>query len=268
MEINRQNIVDIIKKCNLNPNKSLGQNFLVDDKISFKIIESLNVNSSDKVLEIGPGLGSLTHHLSQFNLDVVDVDQRMVDFLKLVYQDKNNIAIKHQDILKTDVSIYDKIVGNLPYYITTDIITYLLLNAKKATQMVFMIQKEALPRFVDKANQKNYSPIGILIDLLGSATKCFDVKSDKFYPNPQVDSVVFKIDVDIDKKNKVNFDIYRFVKTMFLNKRKTILNNLGNYLKDKAKAEKILASIGVLPNARPENICKDDYIKMYSEILK
>lgn len=266
MEINEKNINGIVRKCGLNPNKSLGQNFLINNKVSHEIAELIESQSDASVLEIGPGLGSLTHHLSRYNLDVVDIDKRMIDFLKIVYQNQSNFTFINDDILNADVENYDVIIGNLPYYITTDIITYLLLNAKKAQEMIFMIQKEAFPRFFKKANEDGYSPIGILIDLLGSVKKCMDVKSCNFYPNPHVDSLVFKITLDNKNKTKKNYEIYKFAKTMFLNKRKTILNNLGNYLKDKTKAETILNKAKIPLNARPENLTTTNYICLYDEI--
>lgn len=268
MEINEKNITDIVKKCGLNPNKSLGQNFLINNNVSFAIANFLTCHQNSNVLEIGPGLGSLTNHLTKYPLDSVDVDKRMIDFLKIVYQDKKDLCFICDDILNTNVEKYDAIIGNLPYYITTDIITYLLLNAKKANEMVFMIQKEAFPRFSKKVNEDGYSPIGILIDLLGEVKKCLDVKASNFYPNPHVDSIVFKITLDNNKKIEKNYNIYKFAKTMFLNKRKTILNNLGNYLKNKSKAEIILKDLNLSFNLRPENLSTNDYINLYEAINK
>lgn len=267
MEINEKNIIDIIRKCGLNPNKSLGQNFLINNKVSFFIAELINCDSTSYVLEIGPGLGSLTNYLSKYTLDVVDIDKRMIDFLKIVYQNNSNLTFINNDILNVNVEKYDAIIGNLPYYITTDIITYLLLNAKNAKEMVFMIQKEAYPRFSKKANEDGYSPIGILIDLLGEIKKCVDVKASNFYPNPHVDSLVFKISLDNNKKTQRNYEIYKLAKTMFLNKRKTILNNLGNYLKDKTQAESILNNLKIPLNYRPENLTTTDYSNLYDELL-
>ncbi len=168
MEINRSNIYEIINKASLQPDKDYGQNFLVEPEISNRIVEALNINNKDNVIEVGPGLGSLTHYLSlsDASITVVDIDLRMTNFLKIVYQD-SNINIVENDIRKVDVSNYNKIIGNLPYNITTEAIQYFLLNANKAEKMVFMIQSETLSHFVDVSG-KEYGPTSVLIHLLGN----------------------------------------------------------------------------------------------------
>ena len=137
MEINRSNINELVNKCNVRPDKDYGQNFLVEPTIAESIVKELELNSKDKILEIGPGLGSLTHFLvDNCNLDVCDIDSRMIDFLKVFY--KNDINYILNDVRKVDVSIYDKIIGNLPYNITTELVTFLLMNASKCSQMVLI----------------------------------------------------------------------------------------------------------------------------------
>ena len=120
MEINRSNIFEIVDKADLKPDKDYGQNFLVESDISKKIVNALNIKEKESVLEVGPGLGSLTHFLAESDcrITVVDIDQRMTNFLRIVYQEKN-VEIIENDIRKTDVSNYEKIIGNLPYNITT-----------------------------------------------------------------------------------------------------------------------------------------------------
>ena len=128
MEINRSNIFELVNRCNVKPDKDYGQNFLVEPQIAEKIVDVLDVEKEDKVLEIGPGLGSLTHFVAnKCNLDVCDIDSRMIDFLKIFYREDINYIL--DDVRKIDVSIYDKIIGNLPYNITTELVTFLLLNS-------------------------------------------------------------------------------------------------------------------------------------------
>ena len=136
MEINRSNVYEIVNKADLKPDKDYGQNFLVEPDISKKIVDSLKIDSNDIVIEVGPGLGSLTHYLTTLEgkITVVDIDRRMIDFLRIVYR-KNNIAIVENDIRKVDVKSYTKVLGNLPYNITTETIQYFLLNAESAKQM-------------------------------------------------------------------------------------------------------------------------------------
>lgn len=265
MEINKKTILEIIQKSALHPNKGLGQNFLVDPAISSKIVNALEIKDGDKILEIGPGLGSLTHFLAATNneIDVVEIDSKMVDFLNVIYEDAKNINVIHKDVLKIDFKEYDKIVGNLPYYITTEIITKILLGAEKCKKMIFMIQKEAFPRFFNKVNEPSYSPVGILISLLGDIKKICNVGGNSFYPNPHIDSIVFEISINPNMKTKSSFEIYRLAKSLFSNRRKTILNNLSMVLQDKEKAASLLAQLNIKDNLRPENLSTQDYINLY-----
>ena len=125
MEINKSNIFEIVNKADLKPDKDYGQNFLVESQICERIVDALNLEEKDIVIEVGPGLGSLTHFLSmkKCNVSAIDIDRRMIDFLSVVYKD-TNVKIIENDIRKVDVSNYTKIVGNLPYNITTETIQY------------------------------------------------------------------------------------------------------------------------------------------------
>ena len=139
MEINRSNIFEIVNKADLKPDKDYGQNFLVEPQISEKIVDALDLKESDTVIEVGPGLGSLTHFLSLKKCDVtaIDIDKRMIDFLKIVYKN-SNVKIVENDIRKFDISKCSKAIGNLPYNITTETIQYFLQNAKNAKMHYFV----------------------------------------------------------------------------------------------------------------------------------
>ena len=266
MEINRSNIFEIINKASLQPDKDYGQNFLVEPEISNRIVEALNVNNKDNVIEVGPGLGSLTHYLSLSDalITVVDIDLRMTNFLKIVYQD-SNINIVENDIRKVDVSNYNKVIGNLPYNITTEAIQYFLLNANKAEKMVFMIQSETLSHFIDVSG-KEYGPTSVLIHLLGNIEKLFTVKAGSFYPAPKCSSVVFAINIDPNKDRLKAISAFKLAKQLFLNRRKTILNNLVNYLKNKELANKVCEDLQINPLSRPEQLSPEIYLSI-SEYL-
>ena len=266
MEINRSNVFEIANKADLKPDKDYGQNFLVEPQICEKIVAALNLEEKDTVIEIGPGLGSLTHFLSleKSDVTVVDIDRRMVDFLKIVYKD-SNVKIIENDIRKVDISNYTKVVGNLPYNITTETIQYFLLNATKAEKMVFMIQSETLNHFVDTSG-KEYGPTSVLIHLLGNIQKLFTVKAGSFYPAPKCSSVVFAIDIDANKDRLKAINAFKISKQLFLNRRKTILNNLVNYLKDKDMANKVCDDLNINPLSRPEQLSPEIYLAI-SEYL-
>lgn len=267
MIINRSNIFEIVNKANLKPDKDYGQNFLVEEQISEKIVKALAIEDADNIIEVGPGLGSLTHYLLLNNgtLTVVDIDQRMIDFLKIVYQE-SSINIIENDIRKVDVSKYTKIIGNLPYNITTETIQYFLLNAVKAQRMVFMIQSETFNHFYDISG-KEYGPTSILVHLLGSIEKLFTVKAGSFYPAPKCSSTVFAINIDTRVNRSSAIDAFKLAKQLFVNRRKTILNNLINYLNDKQLATNVLEQLGINPLMRPEELTPEKYL-MISDYIR
>ena len=261
MEINRSNIFEIVNKANLKPDKDYGQNFLVEPEISKRIVDSLQINNKDSVIEIGPGLGSLTHFLSECNnpTTIVDIDTRMTNFLRVVYQDYKNIEIVENDIRKTDVSKYTKIIGNLPYNITTEVIQYFLINAVNAESMVFMIQSETYNHFADTGG-KEYGPTSVLIHLLGKIDKLFTVKAGSFYPVPKCNSLVFSIKFDTRIKRNAAINAFKVAKQLFANRRKTIQNNLMNYLKDKEYVLKLCNDLNISPLSRPEQLSPEIYL--------
>ena len=261
MEINRSNIYDIVNNSNARPDKDYGQNFLVEPEVCKRIVDSAFLNKDEKVLEIGPGLGSLTHFICQQtnNLTVVDIDERMIAFLKLIYKD---IIIVQDDIRNHDVSGYNKIIGNLPYNITSETIVYLLLNASKAKKITLMVQSDAFPHFLD-VQGKEYGPSSVLLHLLGEPKRLFQVKAGSFYPAPKCGSTVFEINIDPKCELEEAKRVYGFAKSLFLNRRKTISNNLLNVVKNKDLVNQILSESGILPTKRPEEILPLEYLKLF-----
>ena len=266
MEINRSNIFEIVNIAGAKPDKDYGQNFLVEPLICERIVNALNVDGNDTIIEVGPGLGSLTHFLSLKQCDVtaVDIDRRMVDFLNVIYKD-SNVNIVENDIRKTDVSNFTKVVGILPYNITTETIQYFLINARKASRMVFMIQSETFAHFYD-VEGKEYGPTSVLIHLLGNIEKLFVVKAGSFYPVPKCSSTVFAINIDTRVNYLAAISAFKVAKQLFINRRKTILNNLVNYLKNKDLATKLLDDLHINPLSRPEELKPEIYLAI-SEYL-
>ena len=265
MEINQKVVNDVVKNLGISPNKDLGQNFLVDSQVCFRIASALELQKDDIALEIGGGLGSLTNFLvnKSQKLDVVDIDTRMTNFLSTVYNE-NEATIINDDIRNVDVKGYTKIIGNLPYYITTELVTFLLEKAENCKKMVFMIQTEAVNRFIDESG-KEYGPVSILVHLLGKSKRLFSVKPGCFYPVPKCGSTVFEITF-ADADRKLILSTYKMAKQLFLNRRKTLLNNLNNYLGDKEKATIVITKLGFSLTVRPEEVKPNDYLKMYNLI--
>lgn len=268
MEINRNNVIEIAKDFGVRPDKDYGQNFLIDPNICLKIVQNFTFFDKATVLEVGPGLGSLTHffNAAQVNYTGVDIDRRMIDFLKYNYKE-DNLKFIQSDIRNYDVSNYDFVCGNLPYNITTELISYLLIKAEKCQKFVLMCQSETLNHFLDVSG-KEYGPTSILIHLLGDIRRLFNVKPGAFYPSPKCSSTVFEIVInkEVDRKEAIN--TYVFSKKMFLNRRKTILNNLVNELKDKEKAIRVLEKCSISITDRPESISPDLFLKLSKEICK
>ena len=266
MEINRNNISKIMGEYYVQPDKDYGQNFLVEPEICQKIVTLLDIKKDEKVLEIGPGIGSLTHFLSleSNNLSVVDIDRRMIDFLTEKYR-KSNINFICEDIRKTDISGYDKLIGNLPYNITTETITYLLLNGVKAKKMVIMCQSEAFLHFNDVSG-KEYGPASVLLHLIGDCKRNFTAKPGYFYPMPKCNSTVFTIDIKKDADFGMAKKVYLLAKQLFINRRKTIYNNLLQYLKDKDKTNAVLEKCHIPINYRPEQISPEQFLSLYNAI--
>ena len=267
MEINRSNVFEILKNADIRPDKDYGQNFLLEPDIAKSIVELADIQLNDSTLEIGPGLGSLTHFigLKESDFTVCDIDYRMIDFLKIIYKDR--VKYINDDIRKVDVSNYDKIIGNLPYNITTELVEFLLLKAINAKKMVLMIQLEAFNRFYELSGE-DYGAISVLTHLMCNVDKCFVVKPGCFHPVPKCKSIVFTL----TRKESVNYEetvgTYKLAKSLFLNRRKTILNNLKNYFGSSDKASELLSKLNLDPNLRPENIKPEIYFKMYQLIQK
>ena len=269
MEINRGNVQEIISKSGLKPDKDYGQNYLLEPELASKIVDFLNIKNDEKILEIGPGIGSLTHFICGHpakEIDLVDIDERMVNFLKILYHNENTNIILN-DIRKHDVSKYDKIIGNLPYNITTETVVYLLENAVSAKKMVLMCQAEAYPRFHDVSGGE-YGPTSILVHLLGDSKRLLTVKPGSFYPAPKCSSVVFEININEGVDFEYCKAVYSFAKKLFLNRRKTILNNLSNLVKDKNNALKLLEEENIPSNRRPEEISPEKYVSLYNRFIK
>lgn len=262
--MNEKDYFEKVKSYKLIANKSLGQNFLVNPVIAAKIVSLLNIGSQDKVLEIGSGLGSLSYFLekSPGNCQFIDVDERMLMFLTEQFGDSKNVEIKRQNILKQDLAGFTKIIGNLPYYITSGIIEKLLLDAKDAKTMVLMTQKEVYPKLLET----NKSPLSLFLNYVADISPAMDVGRNNFAPIPHVDSVVFTITPNKNIKNLENEQLYKVMKQLFLLRRKNILNNLTNLVKNKEKAREILEKMGIDTNKRPEELPIEFYINLLKRI--
>jgi len=260
--MNDKEYFEKVKSYKLIANKSLGQNFLVNPQTAEKIVSLLDIKEEDYVLEIGAGLGSLSYYLSKTNSqsELIDIDERMIMFLEEQFKTNKNITVKRQNILKYDLSGFNKIIGNLPYYITTSILEKLLLDAKDAEKIVVMTQKEVYPKLL----KSNKSPLSLFLNYVANISSPMEVGKNNFAPIPHVDSVVFVITPNKNIKNEGNEKLFKTMKQLFLLRRKNILNNLANLVKNKEKAREILEKMQIDTNKRPEELS----IEFYIDLLK
>ena len=264
-QVDRSNVKYLMEIANISPTKDKGQNFLVDTKICENIVNLAKIDANSEVIEVGPGLGSLTYHLENIteNLSVIDIDERIINYLSDEVKDTTNII--YGDALKFDFSSYDIVISNLPYNITKDLIVHLLLSAKGANQFVFMCQKENYAHFSDLSGSE-YGPSSILIHLLGNIKKAFDVSPSSFVPAPKSKSTVFTIERHYDYDFELVKETYKVACKLFINRRKTILNNLSNLI-NKEEAIKILETLNIDAILRPEDISFDKFYEL-TKLLK
>ena len=237
---------EILKKHGFTFKKSLGQNFLIDSNILIRIVDGAGVDKTVGVIEIGPGIGSLTEALAKKAKKVIsfEIDGRLLPILAETLADYNNVEIINNDILKVDVdniiaekmSDCDKImvVANLPYYITTPILTHLIENTEKVDGYVVMMQREVANRLNAKVGTKDYNSLTILLNYYTDVEYLFTVPKKVFVPAPNVESAVVKIMTKEKKEFEVDQKFFKFVRSCFVQRRKTLLNNLiSSYGKDK-----------------------------------
>lgn len=264
--VNKESIKYLMEIASISPSKDKGQNFLVEPEICEKIVKLAKITANSNVIEVGPGLGSLTYHLEKKakNLSLIDVDERVISYLSNEVNSSTNII--YGDALKYDFSNYDVVISNLPYSITKDLIVHILISAKNASQFIFMCQKENFYHFFNTSGSE-YGASSVLIHLLGTIKKEFEVKASSFIPMPKCQSTVFTI----FKNNDFDFNLvvktYKVASKLFLNRRKTILNNLSSMV-NKEEAIKILATLNIDAILRPEEISPVQFYELTKLLLE
>lgn len=230
-------IKDILRGVDFHFNKALGQNFITDANLLGAIVQDAGITKDDVVVEIGTGAGTLTRALSSVAKKVYsfEVDRNLERVLALSLQGLDNVEVVFKDVLKMkddDIRrIVDgefKVVANLPYYITTPLVMRFIESDLDVKSLTVMVQKEVADRFVAKANTPDYSSITLAIEMTGNAKITRNVSRNMFYPAPNVDSAVVRIDVEKNKlegENKVL--LHKLTRSAFAMRRKTLANNLS-----------------------------------------
>ena len=270
----------ILNKYNIKADKKLGQNFLISDDAVNRIIEKSEVTKSDLVIEIGPGLGTLTKELLERAGKVIciELDTRMVKILNERFSLYDNFEIIHDDILKVDLkSIIKrekenqnmkeaKIVANLPYYITTPIIMKLLEEKLDLKTITVMVQKEVADRLTALPGTKKSGAITYGVYYYAKAEEVLEVLPESFIPAPEVTSEVIQFKIRKDPPVFVGDDkkMFQIIKCAFTQRRKTLLNSLvnTNIFNSKEHGSKILKEVNLKENVRPEELTLEDFARI------
>ena len=275
----------LMNKYNIKANKNLGQNFLIDENVITTAIEKSNINEEDLVIEIGPGLGTLTKYLLEKagRVICVELDKRMISILEDRFFLYKNFEVINNDILKVDLNkIIDetkqkynlktaKIVANLPYYITTPIIMKLLENKVNIESITVMIQKEVADRLAEIPGGKNTGAITYTVYYYGETEKLLEVPKTAFIPEPSVTSEVIKINIRKEPPVKVKDEktFFNLIKISFLQRRKTLLNSLtNNGISNKEELTEILKELNLDERIRSEKLTIEDFANISNYLNK
>jgi len=282
---NNDNLIrkSIVEQGEFSIKKKFSQNFLLDENIINKIIDSANIDDLTGVIEIGPGLGALTKKLVKKanKLLIYEIDKDLIPYLEEFLKDYKNIFLLNKDILKTDVNLDIKtylkgvkrivVISNLPYHITTPIIMKFLEEVNNINSMILMMQQEVAKRITSKPNTKDYNALSVIIQHQTNAKYLFKVSKNVFYPQPKVDSAVIKLDIITPPDNKNdNKEFYSFVHQCFSQRRKTLVNNLSNGYEIYSKEElmNILEELGLHSMVRAEALKLDHFIILYKKYFQ
>ena len=259
--------------------KKYGQNFLEDSELSERIIEISGVSKDTEVIEIGPGLGFLTEKLieNSKHLTAFEIDDDLIPVLNKKFQGRDNFSLIHEDFMIADLSTFlngkknIKVVANIPYYITSPIINKLIEYRKNISEIYLMVQKEVAERIASQAGSKNMSLLTHAVQFYADAEYLFTVPKEKFIPVPKVDSAFLKIKMFDDERYEKQIsegEYFKYLKTAFSNKRKSIANNLSGEGYSKEVIGNILEKLGKTRLARTEEFSVQEFINLIDELKK
>ncbi len=253
--------------------KRFGQNFLVDVSIIERIVNAVNVRDTDAVIEIGPGQGALTDHLADHcaHLDVIEIDRDLAAEFRWRYNNRDNFKLHNQDVLKFDfhslppVSGGYRLIGNLPYNISTPLLFHLFESRELFRDMLFMLQLEVVDRMTAEPGGKNYGRLGIMTQYYSRVEKLFRVPSIAFSPQPKVESAIVRLVpyIELPCPARDTAMLEKVVRTAFSQRRKTVQNSL-NTLTDKD----MLSSLGIDGSRRPETLTLEEYVNISDLLVK
>lgn len=274
----------LMKKYNIHANKSLGQNFLIDDEVIQQIVTCSEITKNDLIIEIGPGLGTLTSRLLENagKVIAIELDERMTKILTDRFYLYDNFELIHEDVLKVNLQelirqnkeqnkniTQVKIVANLPYYITTPIIMKLLEDKLPVQSITVMVQKEVADRLTATPGDKQAGAITYCVSYYSIAKEVMLVPNSSFIPAPEVNSEVIQLEIrqkpPVAIKDEAMF--FKIIKTSFMQRRKTLLNGLSNgNIASKENLKKCFQELGIDENIRGENLSLEQFAQLANKI--
>ncbi len=273
----------IIDSYSFNFQKKFGQNFLVDSNVLENIIEQAGIGSDDLVLEIGPGIGTMTQYLCESAREVVaiEIDETLIPILNYTLEDYDNVTIINDDALKTDIEKIVKkknggkpikVVANLPYYITTPIIIGLLEGKAPIESITIMVQKEVAERMQTGPGSKEYGALSLAVQYYADANILMTVPASCFMPRPKVDSSVIKLDIyDKPPVNVCDEEmLFKIIRASFNQRRKTLANGLKNAPNlpfTKEEIEDSIEKLGKEVNIRGEKLTLEEFAKLTNILM-
>jgi 16S rRNA (adenine1518-N6/adenine1519-N6)-dimethyltransferase len=276
MEIQDVKTAELVKKYNLKLTKSLGQNFLIDDSVPRDIVNGADVSKEDLVIEIGPGVGTLTAQILNKAKRVVaiELDDRLIPILNEELGDNENFTLIHKDALKVNYNeIFGeeksiKLVANLPYYVTTPIIVKLLKEKYNFKSLTIMIQKEVAERINADPGTKDYSALSLLVQYYCNTEIIRMVSPQCFIPRPKVDSIIIRLDRLEEPKVKVQNEklFFDIIRNSFNMRRKTLWNGVKSIGLSKEKLEEAFANANIDLKRRGETLSIEEFAVLSDKI--
>ena len=280
---NPQNTIEILKKYEFSFQKKYGQNFLIDTHVLDKIIRAAEISSDDFVLEIGPGIGTMTQHLAEAarEVAVVEIDDKLIPILEETLKEYENVTIIHGDILKVDIEglVQEKnqgrpvkVVANLPYYITTPIIMGLLEGRAPVDSITVMVQKEVADRMKVGPGTKDYGALSLAVQYYARPEIVANVPPNCFIPRPKVGSAVIRLTRHQTPPVQVQDEdfLFRIIRASFNQRRKTLVNSLNNSPElqlTKEQVTKALEQMGLPAAVRGETLTLEQFAEL-TELLQ
>lgn len=279
---NYKNTAEVLQKYQFRMQKKYGQNFLIDTNILHKIVEAAQITKEDCVLEIGPGIGTMTQHLAEAagRVIAVEIDKELIPILKETLAPYGNITLLHADILKVDLQKLSeeqgidrpfKVVANLPYYITTPIIMELFESHVPLESITVMVQSEVADRMQVGPGTKDYGALSLAVQYFAKPEVMVRVPASCFMPRPNVDSTVIRLTRHDNPPVEVEDEAYLFaiVRASFNQRRKTLVNglvNAGNLGVSKEQVEDVLGQMGLSKTVRGETFTLERFAELSNRL--